>query len=106
MVHKLAAKPGPIHFHVVIPVGGKNHSRASSPSLEARRPVLCAVVDSEDHDVSFIDGIGGDEGGIRNDQLTGARNPASSARHGESGKLLNAADNLHCDPGGNVLVVG
>jgi len=81
-------------------------SRASSPGLKALRPVLCSVVDGEDHDVGLLDGIRSDEGRIRNDQLTGAGNPASSARYGEGGKLLNAGDDLHCDPGGNFLAIG
>src|SRR6266481_108672 len=74
--------------------------------LEALRPLLCAVVDCEDYDVSFIDGINGDEGRVGNDQLTGAKNTASFSRHGEGGKLLNGSNNLHCDPGGNCLVIG
>src|SRR6266478_8044934 len=78
----------------------------SVPSLEALRPALCALVDSEYHDVCFIDGISDDEGRIGNDQLTGARNPASFARRGEGSKLLNSGDNLRCDPGGNFLVIG
>ena len=81
-------------------------NRASSPSLEALRPVLCAVVEGEDHDVRFLDDIRSDEGRIRNDQLAGTGNPASSAREGKGGKLLNACDDLHCDPSGNFPAIG
>lgn len=68
--------------------------------------MLCAVVDGEEYDIGFLDDIRHDEGCIRNAQLTGAGNPAGSARHGKGGKLLNAGDDLHCDPGGNFLAIG
>ena len=64
-------------------------------------PLLCAVVDGKDHNSGFFYGIHSDEGCIRNDQLAGAGNPASPARHGEGTKLLNATDDLHRDPCGN-----
>src|ERR1700740_509330 len=35
-------------------------------ALEVLRPVLCTVVDGEDHDAGFFDGIYGDKGRIRN----------------------------------------
>jgi hypothetical protein len=73
--------------------------------LENLQPLLCAVVDGEDHDAVVIDGVGRDEGRIRNEQLTSARNSARSARHGECVELLNAGDDLHRDPGGNLLAV-
>lgn len=38
--------------------------------------MLGAVIDGEDHNPVMIDGAGGDEMGIRNDQLTSAGNPA------------------------------
>lgn len=75
-------------------------------SLEALRPALRAMVDGEDHDVGFLDGIGSNEWHIRNEQLTCAGNPASSARYRGSSKLLNASDNLQCDPAGNFLAIG
>jgi hypothetical protein len=77
-----------------------------SLKLEALRPLLCAVVNCEDYDVSSIDGISGDEGRIGNNQLTGAKNTASFTSHGEGGKPLNGSKNLHCNPGGNYLVIG
>jgi hypothetical protein len=61
-------------------------------TLEFVQPELCAVVDGQDHDSILLDGIRGDKGCIRNDQLTGAGNPTSSARQGEGTKLLSAAD--------------
>src|SRR5437763_16108896 len=63
--------------------------------LKALRPMLSAVVDREDHDIGFLDGIRKDERRIRIDQLTGPTNPACSSRHRVDGKLLNAADDLH-----------
>src|SRR5437660_11283827 len=46
------------------------------------------------------------KGVFEKDQFMSPGNPASSARHGEGGKLLNASDNLHCDPHGNFLAIG
>ena len=44
---------------------------------------------------ALLNGIGDDKGRIRDDQLTSARNPARSSRHGEGSELLNAGDDLH-----------
>ncbi len=68
--------------------------------------LLCATVDGKDHDAGFVDDIGGDEGRVRDDQLTSAWNPASSARHRESFELLNVGDDLYHDTGGSFLGVG
>ena len=46
------------------------------------------------------------KGVFEKDQFMSPGNPASSARDGEGGKLLNASDNLHCDPHGNFLAIG
>ena len=45
-------------------------------SLESLRPLLCAVVDGENHYAVTINGVGCDEGRIDNDQLASTRNPA------------------------------
>ena len=82
------------------------HTTRLCSSLKALWPVLGSVVDREDHNIGFLDGVRNDERGIRNDQLTGPGNPACSARHGVDGKLLNAGDYLQGDPGGNLLTVG
>ncbi len=79
--------------------------RCRTTRLEHFRPSLCAVVYGEDHDAATIDAVGCDKRRIRNDQFPSARNPARSAQHGEGGKLLNADDNLHCDPGSNLFAV-
>jgi hypothetical protein len=68
--------------------------------------MLSAVVYREDHDIRFLDSVRNDERRIRNDQLTGPRNPAYSSRRRVDSKVLNVADDLHCDPGGNLLTVG
>lgn len=70
-----------ILFHGMNPVQSF-HAQGAVPvlrALEVLRPALCAVVDGEDHDSGLLDGVRGDKGSIRNDQLTGAGNPASSA---------------------------
>jgi len=67
---------------------------------------VCAVVDGENHYTGFLDGIRGDEGRIRNDQLAGTRNPAWSAQHGERHELLNAGHDLHRDLDGHRVAVG
>ena len=39
--------------------------------------MLGSVVDRDDHNIGFLDGVRSDERGIRNDQLTGPGNPAT-----------------------------
>ena len=49
---------------------------------EVGTEVLFAI-SGENHDAELLDGIWGNKWRMRNNQLTGAGNPASSARHGE-----------------------
>src|SRR5436309_13933812 len=82
------------------------HTTRLCSSLKALWPVLGSVVDREDHNTGFLDGVRNDERGIRIDELTRPGNPACSARNGVDGKLLIADDDLHCDSGVNLLAVG
>src|SRR5208337_1160435 len=61
----------------------KSRTTKTRSSLEALRPPLRAVVNGENHDAGLLDGICGNKWRMRNNQLTGAGNPTSSARHGE-----------------------
>ena len=68
--------------------------------------MLGAVIDGEDHDAVILDGIGGNEGGILNNHLAGTRYSTRSPGHWESRELLNAGDDMHCDPSSDFLTVG
>lgn len=83
-----------------------SHPRDDTRRLENLGPLLCAVVDGKDYDAGFVDGAGGDEVRVCNDQLARAWNPASSARHGEGFELLNGGDDLHRDTGGDSFGIG
>jgi hypothetical protein len=53
-------------------------SLARPLSLERFWPLLRAVVDGENHDAFFLDATSDDKGGVRNHQLTSARDPGRS----------------------------
>src|SRR5208283_1692645 len=55
----------------------------SGLSLKNLRPTLCTVVDRENHDARFLDGISDDKRQIRDNQLPSARYAALPPRRGE-----------------------